>query len=115
MLWQVRLYVWSLSQESLPFFFPDDFDIVALILQVLYALMISGTNIFYWHGVSIFVFDSRVNSVFIGELVWMTMPVVTIKFKDGVELLTETVNFVITNFLFSTMKSRLNFNVTFMN
>ena len=44
----------------------------------------------------------------------MTMPVVTIKFKDGVELLTETINFVITNFLFSTMKSRLNFNVLFM-
>ena len=45
----------------------------------------------------------------------MTMPVVPIKFKDYVELLTETVDFIGSNFLFSTMKSRLNFNVPFVN
>ena len=45
----------------------------------------------------------------------MTVPIVTIKFENGVKLLTETVDFIGTNFLFSTMKSRLNFNVTFMN
>ena len=39
------------------------------------------------------------------------MDVVTIKFKHCTELLTETVDFIITNFLFSTMKS----NVSFMN
>ena len=43
--------------------FPDDFDIVTLILQVLHMLMISEMNIFDSHGVSIFVFNSRVSSV----------------------------------------------------
>ena len=44
----------------------------------------------------------------------MTMPVVAIKFKDCVELLTETVDFVLRNqFFFSTKKYRLNFNVPF--
>ena len=45
----------------------------------------------------------------------MTMPVVTIKFENGVKSLTKTVDFIGTNFLFSAMKGRLNFNVTFMN
>ena len=44
----------------------------------------------------------------------MTMPIVAIKINNCVKLLTETVDFVITDFLFSTMMCRLDFNVPFM-
>ena len=98
----------------MPIFFLDDFYIVALIWKVMYTLMISGTNILDCHGVSIFIFNGRVNSVFVRKLVCMTMLVVPIRFENGVKLLTETVDFIGTNLLFSTMKSRLNFNVPFI-
>ena len=72
----------SLSDESLPIIFPDDFDGVTFTLQISYTLLISGINILDSHGVIVFILDSWVHNVFIRKLVWMTMPVVTIKFND---------------------------------
>ena len=66
--------------------YPDDFNGVTLVLQISYKLLISGTDILDSHGVIVFIFDSWEYNVFIRKLVWMTMPVVTIKFEDCVEL-----------------------------
>ena len=49
-------------------------------------LLISGANILDSHGVIFYIFYGGVDNVFIRKLVWMAMPVVTIKFEDCVEL-----------------------------